>query len=156
MKKDAPDEEVVKSGKRAILFAFISGVTIGIVLLYLKFSNPDAAFTHTLNELRYYINCAIVVLICAAVFLIAPKHKVAFLAFFATIALQFVFKAAFPEMNYFIRAMWVILCGFLVILIGSMTRFTSWSGLFRPATKSITQFGIGMLASLVLLHVVFH
>ncbi|NKI30391.1 SLC5 family protein [Croceivirga thetidis] len=156
LKKDAPDKEVVKAGKRAILFAFISGVTIGVVLLYLKFSDPDAAFTHTLNELRYYINCAIVVLICAAVFLFAPKHKVAFLAFFATIALQFVFKAAFPEMNYFIRAMWVIVCGFLIIALGSMTKFTSWKELFNPASKKITQFGIGMLASLVLLHIIFH
>lgn len=156
LKKEANDRQVVKAGKRAILFAFISGVTIGIVLLYLKFSNPDAAFTHTLNELRYYINCAIVVLICAAVFLIAPKYKVAFMAFFATIILQFMFKLMFPDMNYFIRAMWVILFGFLFIFLGSRTRFAPMKSLLVSGSGNISYFGIGMLASLVLLHLIFH
>ena len=31
--------------------------------IYVKFENPEDAFTHTLNELRSYINCGIVVLI---------------------------------------------------------------------------------------------
>jgi len=49
---------------------------MGLILLYFKFENPDAAFTHTLNNLRYYINCGIVVLICSAVLLVRPNIKV--------------------------------------------------------------------------------
>ncbi|MEC7068369.1 MAG: sodium/solute symporter, partial [Bacteroidota bacterium] len=65
LSKKATDAQMVEAGRRAILFSFVSGVTVGILLLYLKFSDPNAAFTHSLNELRYYINCGIVVVICA-------------------------------------------------------------------------------------------
>ncbi len=154
--KNATDRQVVKTGKNAILLSFISGVTIGIVLLYLKFQDSGAAFTHTLNELRYYINCGIVVLICAAVFLIAPKHRVALIAFFGTVVLQLVFKGIFPEMNYFVRAMWVIIIGFAIIFAFSKTQFKGWKDLLVSDSRRITQLGIGMALSLVLLHVVFH
>ena len=117
--KNSSDQQMVDAGKRAILFSFVTGVTVGILLLYLKFSDPNAAFTHTLNELRYYINCGIVVIICSAVFLVAPHHKVTFLAFVSTIVLQFIFKFLFPEMNYFVRAMWIILVGFFLVLLFS-------------------------------------
>jgi len=153
--KKASNDQVVKSGKRAILFAFISGATIGIVFLYLKFENPNAAFTHTLNELRYYINCAIVVLICSAVFLVAPKHKIVLAACLSTVALQFIFKFSFPDMNYFVRAMWVILIGFFAVLLLSRSRSEKIKNLFVSETKQITRFGLGMLLSLILLHVIF-
>ena len=156
LKKEASDDEVVKAGKRAILFATVSGVTIGIVLLYLKFADPNAAFTHSLNELRYYINCAIVVLICAAIFMVAPKHKVVLAGFFASIFLQFIFKFTFPEMNYFVRAMWVIILGFSIILAFSRSDLIRVKEVFKSDSKQISQLGIGMLFSLILLHVIFH
>ena len=156
LNKRATDMQMVKSGKRAILFGFASGVTIGIVLLYLKFSNPNAAFTHTLNELRYYINCGIVVLICSAVFLVAPKHKIALAAFFLTGALQLVLKFFIPDMNYFVRAMWVILIGFIAVFLLSRTTFKSLKGLFDNDSKQIYRMGFALLMSLVLLHIIFH
>jgi len=126
------------------------------LLLYLKFSNPDAAFTHTLNELRYYINCGIVVLICAAIFLVAPKHKITLMAFFSTIILQFIFKHGFPDMNYFVRAMWVIIIAFLIIAILSRTKLKSIRNLFHSGSVEIKNIGFGMLVSLIILHIIFH
>lgn len=154
--KNASDQQIVKSGKKSILIAFISGSLIGIVLLYIKIQNSGEAFTHTLNELRYYINSGIVVLICAAVFLMAPKHKVALFAFIATVPLQLFFAYAFPDMNYFVRAMWVILIGFTIILIGSKGGFTKGKLFFEPATPQMTKIGIGMALSLIALHIIFH
>ena len=154
--KDATDLQMVEAGRRAILFSFVTGVTVGILLLYLKFSDLNAAFTHTLNELRYYINCGIVVIICAAAFLVAPQHKVTFVAFLATIILQFIFKSFFPEMNYFVRAMWIIIIGFILIVVFSKTRFKDPRVFFQTASKQITGLGLGMLISLILLHLVFH
>ena len=120
--KDATDLQMVEAGRRAILFSFVTGVTVGILLLYLKFSDLNAAFTHTLNELRYYINCGIVVVICAAFFLVAPQQR-SHLGLFLHLILQFIFKSFFPEMNYFVRAMWIILIGFILIVVFSKTRF---------------------------------
>ena len=154
--KDATDLQMVEAGKRAILFSFVTGVTLGILLLYLKFSDPNAAFTHTLNELRYYINCGIVVIICAAAFLVAPQHKVTFIAFLATIILQFIFKSFFQEMNYFVRAMWIILIGFTMIFLFSKTKFKNPKTLFQTGSKQIQKLGFGMLISLILLHIIFH
>lgn len=156
LKKDATDMQMVKAGKRAIIFGFFSGVLIGIILLYLKFANPNAAFTHTLNELRYYINCGIVVLICSAVFLIKPKHNMALYVFFGTFALQFLFKAIFPEMNYFVRAMWVIVSGFSLLFLFSRTTLVPVKSLIHSGSKSISYFGMALLLSLACLHVLFH
>jgi len=156
LNKDATDLQMVEAGRRAILFSFVTGVTVGILLLYLKFSDPNAAFTHTLNELRYYINCGIVVIICAAAFLVAPQHKVTFVAFLTTIILQFIFKSFFPEMNYFVRAMWIILIGFILIVVFSKTRFKDPRVFFQTASKQITGLGLGMLITLIILHLVFH
>ena len=154
--RGASDRQVVQTGKLAILLSFVSGTLLGIVLLYIKFQDTGAAFTHTLNELRYYINCGIVVLSCAAVFLINPKPKISLLAFLLTIPLQFLFKGFFPEMNYFVRAMWVILSGFTILWAFSRTKFYPWSTLMHPDSRSISYLGFSMLISLVLLHVVFH
>lgn len=154
--KMATDQQIVKSGKKAILISFISGVTIGIVLLYIKFKDSGAAFTHTLNELRYFVNCGIVVLICAAAFLAAPKHRVALFGFMATIPLQFVFIYFFPEMNYLVRAMWVILIGFAFIMAGSKSSFVKNKLKPEPASPLLAKAGIGMALSLIALHIIFH
>jgi len=156
LNKKASDHEMIEAGRRAILFSFISGVTIGILLLYLKFSDPDAAFTHTLNELRYYINCGIVVIICAAVFLVAPNHRITFITFLSTIIFQFLFKYFFLDMNYFIRAMWIILLGFTMIYILSKSRIRNSIELFHSGSKEINIMGVVMLISLIFLHIIFH
>ena len=79
--KEATETEVVNAGRKTILITLITGVLMGLALLYLKFNNPESAFTHTLNELRYFINCGIVVLICAAALMLAPNHKWSLIAF---------------------------------------------------------------------------
>jgi len=154
--KNATDLQTINAGKRAILFGFTTGATIGIILLNLKFSNPDDAFTHTLNELRYYINCGIVVLICAAIFLVAPKHKITLVAFFATVILQLILIFIFPDMNYFVRAMWVILISFFMIKLFSKTKFKRIKSLIHSDSNQIKKLGLGMLISLILLHIIFH
>ena len=154
--KNATDLQTINAGKRAILFGFTTGATIGIILLNLKFSNPDDAFTHTLNELRYYINCGIVVLICAAIFLVAPKHRITLVAFFGTVILQLILKFIFPDMNYFVRAMWVILISFFMIKLFSKTKYKRIKSLIHSDSNQIKKLGLGMLISLILLHIIFH
>ncbi|HAA16548.1 MAG TPA: hypothetical protein DCE41_34505, partial [Cytophagales bacterium] len=112
IRPQATEQQVVRSGRRSILVTLLSGIAMGCVLLWVKFENPEAAFTHTLNELRYYINCGIVVVVTGAAFLLAPKHRAALVFFLSTIPLQLLFQAVFPDMNYFVRAMWVILVAF--------------------------------------------
>ncbi|MFT7452359.1 MAG: SSS family solute:Na+ symporter [Patescibacteria group bacterium] len=51
--KEATDTQMVDAGRKTILFTLCTGIVMGLVLLYVKFENPEAAFTHTLNELRY-------------------------------------------------------------------------------------------------------
>ncbi|MEM6271951.1 MAG: sodium/solute symporter [Bacteroidota bacterium] len=154
--KEATDRQIVAAGRRTILFTLLTGIVMGLVLLYVKFENPEAAFTHTLNNLRYYINCGIVVIICGAAFLAFPRHRISLAAFLSTIPLHLIIIAIFPEMNYFVRAMWVILVAFAILAIGSGFKFKPWRELFHAEEAVIRRVGWGLLLSLALLHLVFH
>ena len=155
--KNATEKQMVNAGRNTILITLITGVIMGLVLLYVKFLNPETAFTHTLNELRYYINCGIVVLICATAFLAAPNHRLALVAFISTIPLHLIIIRLFPEMNYFVRAGWVVTVAFSILAIGSWKGgWTKWKNLVQSTDKQISQIGIGLAISLALLHIIFH
>ncbi|MEL7119045.1 MAG: sodium/solute symporter [Bacteroidota bacterium] len=155
--KDATDRQVVQSGKNSILVSLFTGITMGLVLLYVKFLNPEAAFTHTLNELRYYINCGIVVVICTAAFMVIPNKRATLIGFISTIPLHLVIIWFFPEMNYFVRAMWVILIAMAFVFIASSKNgFRKWKDLFQYDTPAIRNTGLLLLLSLILIHIIFH
>ena len=152
----ASDQEKIKSGRMAIIFSLVSGLTMGLILVYLKFDNPDSAFTHTLNNLRYYINCGIVVLICSAVILVKPKEKNILLAFLLTLPINFLFQFLFPEMNYFVRAFWVIFSGISIAILGNIEKFNRLGKIVSSASLKIQRLGILLLISLILIHILFH
>ena len=154
--KKANDQEKIKAGQKAILFSLGTSLIMGLVLLYLKFDDPDSAFTHTLNNLRYYINCGIVVLICSAVILSKPRRDIVLFAFIATLPINISLQIFFPEMNYFVRAFWVIFIGLFIIIIGSRGKLNSILGLFEPANRLTRNWGWLLAISLLLLHLIFH
>jgi len=154
--KKANDKEKIKAGQKAILFSLGTALLMGMVLLYLKFDDPNSAFTHTLNNLRYYINCGIVVLICSAVILIKPRQEIVLFAFIATLPVNISLQIFLPEMNYFVRAFWVILIGLFLTTLASRGQFNSLLLLFRPANNLTRNFGWVLAISLILLHIIFH
>ena len=154
--KKASDKEKIKAGQKAILFSLGTALIMGMVLLYLKFDDPNSAFTHTLNNLRYYINCGIVVLICSAVILTKPRQEIVLIAFITTLPINISLQIFLPEMNYFVRAFWVILIGLLLTTLASRGRFYSLLSLFRPANNLTRNFGWALAISLILLHIIFH
>lgn len=154
--KSASDQEKIHSGRMAIIFSLASGLMMGMILLYLKFDNPDSAFTHTLNNLRYYINCGIVVLICCAILLIKPKQKYVLLAFLLTLPINLLLQFLFHEMNYFYRAFWVIFSGILIALATNIKRFNNLSKLLTSASPKVGKLGVLLLVSLIVLHLLFH
>ena len=154
--KKANDQEKIKAGQKAILFSLGTSLIMGLVLLYLKFDDPDSAFTHTLNNLRYYINCGIVVLICSAVILSKPRREIVLFAFIATLPINVSLQIFFPEMNYFVRAFWVIFIGLSITIAGSKGKLNSILGLFEPANRLTRNWGWLLAISLLLLHLIFH
>ena len=156
LNKMASDRQKINAGRKAIMFSLGTALMMGLILLYLKFDNPDSAFTHTLNNLRYYINCGIVVLICSAVLLAKPNKKVVLLAFVATLPINIGLQLIFLEMNYFVRAFWVIFSGLSLGIIGSKGRLNSLLSLFQPANKQSRNWGWALAISLLFLHFIFH
>ena len=154
--KKASDHDKIKAGQKAILFSLATALLMGMVLLYLKFDDPNSAFTHTLNNLRYYINCGIVVLICSAIILIKPRQEVVLFAFIATLPVNISLQIYLPEMNYFVRAFWVIIIGLFLTTMASKGKFNSLLSLFRPANNLTRDFGWALAISLILLHIIFH
>ena len=154
--KTASDQQKINAGRKAILFSLGTALMMGLILLYFKFENPDAAFTHTLNNLRYYINCGIVVLICSAVLLIKPNIKVVLFAFVTTLPINIGLQLILPEMNYFVRAFWVIFSGLSLGIIASKGQLNSIVSLFQPASKQSRNWGWALAISLLFLHFIFH
>jgi SSS family solute:Na+ symporter len=152
----ANDKEKISAGRKAILVSLGTALLMGMILLYLKFDDPDSAFTHTLNNLRYYINCGIVVLICSAVLIVKPKAKLILIAFLITVPVNILLQLTFPEMNYFVRAFWVIFTGLSISLLGNQNRIVSVSGLFKAASPKHMFWGVLLFISLLTLHLVFH
>tara|TARA_Y100000389_G_scaffold166363_1_gene171100 strand:- start:9371 stop:10912 length:1542 start_codon:yes stop_codon:yes gene_type:complete len=152
----ANDKQKINAGRKAILVSLGTALLMGFILLYLKFENPNSAFTHTLNNLRYYINCGIVVLICSAIIIIKPHTKRILTAFLITIPLNITLQLLFPEMNYFVRAFWVIFSGLAIAIIGSKSGLVSIKNLFETSTPQHKFWGFVLLLSLLFLHYVFH
>jgi SSS family solute:Na+ symporter len=154
--KRATDTEKINAGRNAILFSLGSALITGFILLYLKFNDPSSAFTHTLNNLRYYINCGIVVLICSAVTLYKPNRKWILWAFILTVPLNIFLQNFYPDLNYFVRAFYVIIAGLFVAITSSSFRLSNLITLFYGANNKVRYFGWLLLFSLIALHIIFH
>ena len=154
--KNASDKQKIEAGRKAILFSLGTALLMGIILLYLKFDNPDSAFTHTLNNLRYYINCGIVVLICSAVILVKPNPNKILIIFLITLPLNIGIQFLYPSMNYFIRAFFVIIIGLTLSIIFSKNRLNPIFSLFIPANQINKFWGWILAFSLLLIHISFH
>ena len=154
--KDASEQKLVSVGKQTILVTLITGISMSIILLLVKFKNPESAFTHTLNELRYFINCGIVVLICLCGFLKPPNRKFAIFAFLLTVPLQFIIMNVFPDMNYFVRAGWVILIAFAIVAVPVIPGgWKSLKDLIVFDDRRVGLVGFCLAVSLGVLHLVF-
>jgi SSS family solute:Na+ symporter len=154
--KNASDIEKIESGRKAIVFSFFTALLMSMILLYLKFDDPDSAFTHTLNNLRYYINCGIVVLICSSVLLLKPSKNSILTAFLITIPLNISLQYLIPEMNYFLRAFWVIFSGLLIALIFNLQKIQNLYKLTYVSSKYNLILGCFLLTSLIIIHIIFH
>ena len=154
--KNASDKQKIAAGRKAIIFSLGTALLMGVILLYLKFDNPDSAFTHTLNNLRYYINCGIVVLICSAVILVKPNPNKILIIFLITLPLNMGIQFLYPSMNYFIRAFFVIIIGLTLSVIFSKNRLNPIFSLFIPANQINKFWGWILAFSLLLIHISFH
>ncbi len=152
----ATDYQKIKSGRKAIIFSFFTALIMSMILLYLKFDDPDSAFTHTLNNLRYYINCGIVVLICSAILLIKPSKNSILTAFLITVPLNITLQLVFPEMNYFLRAFWVIFTGLVIAFTININKIKNVFKLFFVSSKGNLILGWFLLFSLLTIHYIFH
>ncbi|MEM1119243.1 MAG: sodium/solute symporter [Bacteroidota bacterium] len=158
IKKEATDQQMVAAGRQTILVTLFTGVLTGFMLLYSKFSAVEVAFTHTLNELRYYIIGGIVVLICVAGFVLKPNYRLVIAGFISTFISQYLLQTLFPDMNYFVRASWVIGIGFLIVALPALFQkgMRPLSETYQSASPQLTKVGIGLLLSLGALHLIFH
>ncbi|MET1259490.1 sodium/solute symporter [Flagellimonas sp. DF-77] len=158
LNKTATDQEVVAVGRKTILTGLFTGIATAIFLISYKISNSESAFTHALNDLRYIFNTGFVVIICIAAFLILPRKKWALLGFLATLPINLVTRWLYPDMNYLVRALIIIVLAFALVALPNLWRY----GL-KPVheyvvfgDRKVKWFGFGLLLSLVLCHVVWH
>jgi len=159
LRPDAPDARVVAMAKRSIGVALLAGITFACFQLYVKTENPGFPLTHWFNELSYYAKNGFVLLIAAAAFLVNPSRRLVFFTLLASVALTFLVRLALPETNYYVRTSWVILSTFAVVAVPTWIR-SGWrlppGRLFQAASPGVARFGLALLGSLLVCHVVFH
>ena len=95
-------------------------------------------------------------LICAAVLLIKPNRKIVLMAFIASLPINIALQLLFPEINYFLRAFWVIATSLGFALFANKGKIHKLASLFQPSNKKIRNWGIALAISLVALHIIFH
>ncbi len=159
LNRGASDAELIGVGKKTILVTLCTGISMAVLLAFAKLQNPAEAFTHALNEWRYYINCGIVVLICAAAFFFRPKAGVGVFIFLATIVINLSVKTLYPDINYFVRAMYVILSGMLIYAVWTRQRIGVLGSDLVPFSTFGTKekrWGGMLLLSLIALNFIFH
>ena len=162
LRPSASDAAQLRVARIALGVSLLVGTAMAFVLMHVKLSDPGASFTHVLNELNYYIKAGIVVIISGAVFLVNPRGSYVTLAFFATIPLHLFFihvgpLLGLPEFNYFVRSGVVILLGFGLAwgLSGFRQNLRYDAGLVAFASLPLKRAGLALLASLVVVHVVW-
>ena len=155
---DASSAEMISAGRKMILVTLITGIVVGLILMYLKLERPTSAFTHTLNQIRYFVNCAIVVIIIAcALYLRGSVERATLIGAALTVPLQFLTLHFLPELNYFLRAFLVIVLGLGAVFALSST--TSWrlsKDIWIAHDKSVQKAGWWLLVSLVIIHLIWH
>jgi SSS family solute:Na+ symporter len=77
-------------------------------------------------------------------------------AFLITVPVNVFILFYFPEMNYFVRAFWVIFTGLLIALLGNRKKLNSIILLFEAASVKHKFWGFMLLLSLLITHAVFH
>ena len=160
LRPDASPQEIVRTGRSAIVATLVAGVLFAFLVVYLKTGSlQEDPLTHWFNELSYYVKNGFVVLVSAAVFLIRPSRQLVLGALVASIAMYFGFTLVWPEMSYLVRSGWVIVLSFGAVAVPTIMR-NGWRIPFRELIsapdKGVARFGAGLLASLILAHVLFH
>lgn len=158
LNKNASDQKVVAVGRKTIIVGLLTGIVTAIFLISYKISNADSAFTHALNDLRYIFNTGFVVIICVAALLLLPNRKLALFGFVATLPINFLSRWLFPDMNYLIRALIIILLGILIVAIPTIYRsgLKPWREFIQFGNHKVKWFGFGLLLSLVICHIIWH
>ena len=159
LRPQATDIEIVRAGKRTIIATLISGILFGFVVVYVKYGNPTFALTHWFNAATYYIKNGFVLLVLAAVFLRQPSRGLVMFGLIFSVVLTAVLKVRLPELNYFVRTIWVILISFAMVALPTVVR-QGWQpatgGLLVIAEPASARLGVVLGLSLVACHLVLH
>ena len=158
LRKKATDQQVVAVGRKTIVVGLLTGILTAIFLISYKNTNAESAFTHALNDLRYIFNTGFVVIICIAAMLLLPNKKLALVGFVATLPINLISRWVYPEMNYLIRALLIIVLALLIVAIPTLLKNGP-----KPLREFVTfgdakakWLGFGLLLSLLACHIIFH
>jgi len=159
IRPNATEFETVSAGRLSIIGAFIAGTLFSFVVIYVKFGNPSFPLTHWFNELSYYVKNGFVIIIMAAVFLVNPSKRLVLFTMLFSVLFTYIFKSIFPDMNYFIRSIWIILLSFAIIALPTFVRDgfkIPEKSMIETSNRNVARLGIILALSLIAVHIIFH
>ncbi len=159
LRPDATDRDVVRMGRKAIAVTLLTGLSFGLLQVYIKFDNPEFALTHWFNDVSYYIKVGFVLLISSAVFLYRASANLVLAMMLVMILIKLAVERLFPDLPYFSVTALTILIGFAVVAAHAYLvnrRGIRWSGIWHVEDRRVGWFGAALLGSLVFIQVWFH
>ena len=159
LRPEASDSQMVQAARVAMVGTMLCGLAFAFMMISAKLGSQSSAFTHWFNELSYYVKNGFVLLILAAVLLIKPARALVLIVLISSVLLYYVLSLAFPAMNYFVRSGWVIVASFAIVAIPTVYK-NGWrlpeGNFLEVSHPRVGHFALGLLASLVFCHIVFH
>jgi SSS family solute:Na+ symporter len=155
----ASEAEVVAMGRKAIVTTLLTGLGFGLVQVHVKFNNPEFALTHWFNDTSYYIKVGFVILIMSAVFLYRARPRLVLAMMLLSVGVKVVLERTFPGLAYFNVTALTILVGFAVVAGEGWLRnrrLVPPGEIWHSEGRGVSGAGWALLASLVVLQVVFH
>ena len=159
LRPNASDQHVVRSGKIALGVALFTGLSFAALMIYMKTGNPGFPLTHWFKSVGSYIMNGFALLLFVAAFLIKPNRHLVLFIFLSAVLATFALDVFVPSLNYFVRSGWVVSVGFVAVAVPTILK-NGWrisaEEFFESAGPQINRYGVALLTSLILLHIIFH
>jgi len=159
LRPDASDAQVVAMGRKAIVGTLGVGIVFAFAFAYTKLKNPEFPLDPIFKQASFYIKNGLVVLVCAAAFLVRPSRKLVLSAMVLMIPFSILADVVFQGVPYLIITGGVIVAGLLMVTIPTVMR-QGWRGdgppIWQVADRRVGWLGVVLFAGLISCHIIFH
>ena len=155
----ATDAQIVAMGKKSILATLLLGIGFGLTVTYVKLMDKSTSLDPFFKLSGYVIKNGFVILVVAAIFLVKPRSKWVLATLVGSIPLT-LWSALYRSQYPYLITSGLVIVGAIALLAvlcwKDHGRAFSFKGLWVAADKKVELFGLLLIFSWLLTHIIFH